>query len=394
MVKRNTFIYYTSQLFHSLIFTIPIWIVYYQARITPAQISILVTVQYIAQIVLELPSGALADLIGRRNTLVLGFAAGALSYLLFPYAVGFVHFFILALLVGASDSFRSGAEEALVYDTFIEKDRQQRFDKVYANGNMIYQVGLIASAALGGFIYERNHGLPFTLYGLSLLIGTILVWFYLEPYIDSEKFTFHNYLKQIRVGSREAFKSLYSTYLSLFYILVGGIGWSSTLYFNAYMMVDLGFSDSLRGLLTASMRLINVVLIASVLKNDRLFNWQRRILFFPLIMLFGYLPGRWLNGFIGLPFVQAAMIATTARWILLAPLTNETFSSKYRATAISLLSLLIGVVYIAMTGISGLIIPALGVKSMYTFMGVIVLLSLVPVTVKLIKLKTAQATIS
>jgi len=191
-------------------------------------------------------------------------------------------------------------------------------------------------------------------------------------------------------GAKEAFKTPYTKSLSLFYIFVGGIAWSSTLFFNGYMMIELGFSDRIRGLITAIMRLINVVLIAKLLTNKKLFNKSKTFIFFPIIMLFGYLPGYWIDSYWGLPFVQAAMIATTARWIVLSPLTNAVFSSKYRATAISFLSLLIGFVYIAMTSLSGLIIPAYGIKTMYTLLRIISALTIIPLTIQLVKLQSNQ----
>jgi MFS family permease len=333
---------------------------------------------------LELPSGALADLIGRRKTIIVGSVVGAISYLLFPFASSFTHYMILAFLIGVSDSFRSGSEEAILYDSYKEEKNEKKYDKAYADANIIYQVGLIIATALGGLIFEYNNTLPYTFYGIALVIVSILSYFYLEPSIDSDKFTLANYRKQIIDGSKEAFKTQYTKYLSLFYIFVGGIAWASTLYFNAYMMVDLGFENDIRGYLTAGMRFLNVVIIAKLLTNKKIFNSKRTILFFPIIMILGYLPGYWLSGYLGLPFVQIIISVTTARWIVLSPLTNAVFSSKYRATAISLLSLLIGFVYISMTGISGLVIPHYGVKAMYSLLGLFSLVTVVPLTYKLL----------
>jgi MFS family permease len=333
---------------------------------------------------MELPSGALADLIGRKHTIFLGFFAGAISFLLFPFGSTFNYFLILALLVGISDAFRSGAEEAIIYDTLIETDNESNFKSINANGNLIYQAGLIIATTLGGFIYSVNQYAPYIIYGISLFVGSLIVILYQEPHIDSAIFSVKNYLHQITTGSKEIFKDAYTKYISLFYIFVGGIAWSSTLYFNAYMLVDLGFSDSMRGILDAGMRLINVVLITLVLKNEKIFNQSRTILFFPIIMLFGYLPGALVQGFVGLPFIQAVMIATTARWIILTPLTNQAYSSKYRATAISFLSLLIGFVYIGLTTASAVIIPTYGIKVMYSLLGFITLATVVPLAIKLL----------
>lgn len=385
--ERNKYIHYLSQFFHSLIFIIPIWIVYYQGKLTIPQISFLVSFQYIVQMLMELPSGAFADLVGRRNTLVIAFLIGSLSFLLFPFVSVFWHFLIFLFFVGVSDSFRSGAEEALLYDSFKEANKESQYGKVYGNGNIIYQAGLIIATALGGFLFTINNLLPYIAYGISMLFGTITVYLYIEPKIDSEKFNARNYFNQIKLGSKEIFKNLYTKYLSLFYIFVGGIAWSSTLYFNEFMMVDLGFTDQVRGYLTAGMRLVNVILIATVLKNAKIFNKTRTILFFPIVMLFAYLPGLLIKDTWGIIFIQSAMIATTARWIILSPLINQAFSSKYRATAISTLSLLIGVVYIFLTGISGPIIENYTTRAMYTLLGVFTLLTVVPIAYRLLKIE-------
>ncbi len=387
-IKRNTLVFYFTQIFHSLIFTAPIWIIYYQSRISITEMSLVVSFQYFIHVLLELPSGALADLIGRRNTTLIAFVIGTIGALLFPLASELWHFLVLASLMGSMDSFRSGSEEALLYDTYKEAKREDEFGKVYANGNFCYHGGLIVGAALGGIMYGVSPALPFFAYGISLFIGTILVLLYKEPLLDSEKFTFNNYLLQIKNGTKEAFKTKYSTYLSLFYIAVGGISLTTTFYFSDYMMVELGFGDAQRGYLTALIRIINILLIFVLVQNRNKLGWTRTILFFPIVMLVGYLPGISLNGYFGLPFVQLAMIATTARWIILAPLTNEVFSSKYRATAISALSLFIGIIYTVITFSSGYIIPIVGMKTMFSMLGIVSLIFVVPLAIKLIKLRS------
>ncbi len=389
IVNRNRLIFYTTQLLHSLVFTAPIWIVFYQSRITIPELTILVTFQYLIQMAFEVPSGALADLIGRRNTNLLGFVMGAMGYLLFPFASNIIHFALLTFLMGAADSFRSGSEEALIFDTYKQANRESEYGKIYANSNMIYQLGLILSSALGGIMYDFQVMLPYVVYGSCLALGAFIGGLYIEPVIDSEKFSVNNFLIQMRDGAKEATRTEYSKYLSLFYIFVWGIAWSSTLYFNEYILIDLGFGNTHRGLMFAAMRAINVVIIASVLKNQRLFNFKRSVLFFPIVMLLAFLPGKFLDGFFGVPFIQLAMIATTARWIILSPMTNAVFSSKYRATAISILSLLIGVVYIGLTGISGFVIANFGIRAMYSLLGILSAVTVLPLSIKLITLKTS-----
>lgn len=384
--KRNSIIYLICQFTFSFLFTAPIWYVFYLLRnVTEAEISIIVTVQYLSQMAWELPSGALADILGRKNILLIAFFLSFVAYFLMPFVWGFIPFLLLSIISSIGDSFRSGSEEALIYDSYLEDNREKDIDKIYLYSNNIYQVGLILGAIFGGYMYIQNPSYPFFGYALSVFIGFIAILFYKEPKIDSVKFTIKNYLLQIKEGTKEIFKNNEVRLYSLFYIIVGGIAWSSTLYFNEVLMVDLGINDIQRGVFSGVMRFVNILIITFILKRSGLFDRSRTIIFFILATLIAYLPGVFLKGFEGLIFIQIAMIITTARWVILSPIVNKHFSSKYRATAISSLSLFIGFIYILCTGISIYIIPTFGMKIMYSLLGVVSLLTVLPIGFVLLK---------
>lgn len=385
MISRNIRVFYITQFAHSLIFIIPIWIVYYQGYLTAVELSTLVMIQYAVQMITELPSGALADILGRRVVIAISFLLGAISYLFLPFANVYLHFILLAVLGGIADSLRSGSEEAIVYDTYKERDSHY-FEKVFAKGNVLYQIGLVVGSLSGGLLYQIHFSVPFVLYGISLLVGMVVSLFYIEPVLDSEKFTLKNYSLQIKNGIKEVFKDKLTTFTSLYYIAVGGITWANALYFGSFFVVGLGFGDVERGFIQGGVRLINALIFTFILSKIKL-SEKFKILLFPVIMAVSFLPGAFLDGWLGIPFFMLAMFSTSARWIFLTPITNKTFSSKVRATAISVLSLLIGFVYIFVVGISGPIIERVGINGMYSVLGIMSLLIVVPLAMKLLKVK-------
>lgn len=385
MIERNTKVFLATQLTHSLIFTIPIWIVFYQNYVTPIQLGVIVMLTYAVQMIMELPSGALADLIGRRTTILFSFLLGAISYLLIPFGTSYLYFIIINIILGVSDSFRSGAEEAMVYDTYKEVDSHE-FEKVNSKGNLVYQTGLIIGTITGGLLYNVNVYIPFVFYGMSLLVGFVLTYFYIEPLIDSEKFSMKNYVNQIKIGTKEVFKDKLTTYTSLFYIAVGGITWTNALYFGSFFMVGLGFDNAERGFIQGGTRLINALLFTFILKKMKL-GERFKIVIFPIVMTLAFLPGIFLEGWVGVPFFALALLTTTGRWIFLTPITNKMFSSKVRATAISVMSLLIGFVYLFLVGISGFVIERYEIGGMYTVLGVMTIIFVVPLAYLLLKVK-------
>lgn len=108
----------------------------------------------------EVPSGALADTIGRKKLLV--FAAGLmvvemLCLLLAPRGGGAL---LVTLCVmnrvcsGLSEACASGADEALAYDSLPENQRADAWDRLLATSMRWRSAGMVVAMILGGLIYD------------------------------------------------------------------------------------------------------------------------------------------------------------------------------------------------------------------------------------------------
>lgn len=391
IANRNTHIFYWVESGRSLVFMIPVWIAFLQQRISVTEISIYVAVIFATQLVLELPTGALADLIGRKRTIVIAYLIDAIQYLLFAFAWTFPQFMILAVVSGLAEALRSGSLEAIVYDSLKQEKKEDDFKKIMAQQGLRFQIGLVVSTMLGGYLYTLWQPLPFMLTGVFLIGSSIIASYFIEPLIDSEKFGLRNYLRQIKWGAIESFKTERHRLVSLYYIAVGAITWMCAIYFNDYILIDLGFEATTRGVIASGLRLINVMLIAKLLTNEKIFDFRRTIMFFPIIMLIGFLPGYWLDSYFGVPFVGLIMMSSTARWILLGKYTNAAFSSKYRATAISTLSMVIGLIVVLGVMISGPIMTTWGdTRLVYSLLGLVTLMTIPYLGYKLLRLDTSS----
>lgn len=109
---------------------------------------------------LEVPSGALADTIGRKRLLVFASAAmvAEMSLLLFaPKNGGWLLLGLCALnrlLSGSSEAAASGADEALAYDSLPEEHRAGTWEEVLAATMRWQSVGFLVAMSLGGLLYD------------------------------------------------------------------------------------------------------------------------------------------------------------------------------------------------------------------------------------------------
>ena len=99
---------------------------------------------------LEIPSGYVADIWGRKKSLILGTVLGCLGFSIYSATYGFWGFLFAELALGIGQSFISGSDSAMLYDTLIDMKKENQYlryeGKVTALGNFSEAIaGLIIS---------------------------------------------------------------------------------------------------------------------------------------------------------------------------------------------------------------------------------------------------------
>ena len=83
----------------------------------------------LSTVVLEIPSGYVADVFGRKKSIVLGSFLGVAGHLMYCFSYSFTGFLIAEIILGIGISFISGSDSALLYDTLIETKKQDKYVK-------------------------------------------------------------------------------------------------------------------------------------------------------------------------------------------------------------------------------------------------------------------------
>ncbi len=141
----------------------------------------------ISSALFEIPTGIYSDFIGRRRTVIWG-AASSVLYASF-YAIGQSYWVLAigAIFDGLSQSFYSGNNDALLYDSLSEVKRGQDYSEWLGKLSSAFQIGLAISALLGGFVGNYSFSLVMWISAVAQAICLGLSFLLVEPKVHSEK---------------------------------------------------------------------------------------------------------------------------------------------------------------------------------------------------------------
>ncbi|HWI60201.1 MAG TPA: MFS transporter [Symbiobacteriaceae bacterium] len=124
----------------------------------------------------EIPTGAVADLAGRRTSMLVGLGVSAAVAGGYFFIHGTAAACLLLFISGLATTFCSGADTALLYETAVEEGGTEYAQKAMARANAL-QIGALALApALAGFMYQWNPVFPSTAKGIAALATMAVVW--------------------------------------------------------------------------------------------------------------------------------------------------------------------------------------------------------------------------
>lgn len=132
------------------------------------QIGLLGSISAGFVVVGEIPTGYLADRIGRRNSLLLGSGLLAVSVFGFLVATTFLAFAVLWMVWALGMALRSGSGDAWLYDTLADRLDEGQFTRVRGRGGSVNQWVSAATMLTAGALYRADPRLPFLAGGLML----------------------------------------------------------------------------------------------------------------------------------------------------------------------------------------------------------------------------------
>lgn len=147
--------------FGQLYFFVPVMTPYLQGKgLSLAQVAGMQTVLMVSMLVMEIPTGVLADRMGHRRSYQISLFMAALGEVVTLLADTYPEFLIGQIVAGTGFAFASGSVDALVYESLPEADRGLRMQRAKGQIGAAIQLASLVAYSIGGWItreltYER-----------------------------------------------------------------------------------------------------------------------------------------------------------------------------------------------------------------------------------------------
>jgi MFS family permease len=162
-LRRNLALFIAFRvLFHARFYYPVVGVLFLDLGLTLEQYALLNVIWAVVIIVLEVPSGALADVIGRKRMVVLGAVLMVAEMAVFAFAptgdptLLFWFLVINRVLSGAAEASASGADEALAFDSLPARDRQRTWPRVLAALMRWKSGGFFVAMVSGAVLFDQQ----------------------------------------------------------------------------------------------------------------------------------------------------------------------------------------------------------------------------------------------
>jgi MFS family permease len=381
---HNLHVFYWVDALRALWFLTSVWVIFERRYITLTQLTFIEAFIIGITLVMQLPTGAFADMFGKKTAMIIGGLLYSVSLCIYSFSNSFNMFLIYAVVFGMAEAFIDGTREALLYDTLKQDHLEIQFPKIASKLSMIFQISLATATLIGGWIGTFSYEFAIRLTAGMFFLSAIGSLFFIEPTVQTEKFTMKNYLNKTKLGVKELFKNSYIKKISLYYIMIGSLTWISVITLGMVLLTELKYTPLEIGIAIATGRIVNSVILFKLLHAGKFFTRKRTFIILPVILILSFFPAIFMTKWWAIIPVMAGMFVSGARWNILSHYTNAEFESKNRATAISALCMVIGVVYVVVVGASGIVMEKFGgARIIYTALGFIALCTALPLGIHL-----------
>lgn len=364
---KNDYIY---KFFSAFDITSAIWVLYLGFKgMTLVQIGLLEGIFHITGFLSEIPTGALADLFGRRKILIIGRITSLISAIIMLFSNSFIGFALGFILSAWGYNLNSGSEEALVYDTLKILNREDEFLKINGRINLIIEVSQGLAVFIGGILSQIDFSISYITAIVIGIISLIISTKFIEVDVIEKESQSINIIKHLKESINIVKNNKKLLNILMFFPLI--YTFSAIVYFYGQQLFDdMGYSRlniSIIFLFNGIFSSLGAILSSEIYKRYKSSGWISISIFMSiLIILMGFTENKLsIIFFLCIGFLTAILQPISSKLI------NSMVESNQRATIISVESMFYSLMMIILFPLCGFIGDKIDLQLSFMLIGTI-----------------------
>jgi MFS family permease len=336
--------FFVYRALYDFLLLMPIWVIFLQDKhgLSLTEVTIIDFAFWMSIVLTEVPTGAVADTLGRKLSQFIGLALSAASILLFALAPTYPLLLVGNSLWAIAITFVSGADMAFFYDTLRELGREDEYPKLRGQLSAVALTSMGVSSALGGLVAEYDILLPFIISAGIMVVASLLVLSLKEPPREPDEETgealsylgtLQTALRAIRQHSGLRYALLYSSILPL-------MGMAIRIIFIQPYAVAIGMPLAGLGFLVFGLRGVQVVGAANAGRVEKRLGEWNLVRLAPVVTFIGLLAIGLFDSMLGIVIFGLTGFITAVSGPLLERIILRQSPGSVRATILSVESLI------------------------------------------------------
>ncbi len=213
MVKKMLFKFSAYGFLKNLQFFDPFIILFFRANgLSFLEIGTLISIRELSIEVLEIPTGIIADITGKRKSMIFSFTAYILSFIVFYFSGGFFWSYAAAMILFAlGESFRTGTHKAIILDYLDKTGQSDKKIEYYGKTRSFSKLGSALSAVIAAIIvfFSGNLNIVFIATIVPYIGGLFLMMSYPKEFDNTHSEKHEGLLKNFIIQTKNSFISIF-----------------------------------------------------------------------------------------------------------------------------------------------------------------------------------------
>ena len=158
VARRQPWRYQLFQALYLPAFFVPVVVLFWEENgLDRFDIYLLQGLFAVAVLLLEVPTGLVANRLGKKRSLIWGAVGLEVGFVAYGVATSFWAFLVGEVIIAVGVTLLSGADAALLYDTLDALGRRDEFKKIEGRARAIQMTSLALCSVAGGFVGEHSY---------------------------------------------------------------------------------------------------------------------------------------------------------------------------------------------------------------------------------------------